>query len=99
VETEQLKAIEKIKDWSSKEFGLTMERNATGKIKSTPIDGKKYQLYYWDQKWIYSGASAASRKKAVFYNVPANALYRIMSEDADGKERVFTYEQGKQIWW
>lgn len=98
-ETQQLEAIAKIGDWSAKEFGPTMEKIADGKVISQPINGKKYELEYWKNGWLSLGIRYARHNQVTFLNVPSNALYRIVARDIVDKERVFTYEEGKQIWW
>lgn len=32
-------------------------------------------------------------------NVPAQALFRLHNRTKGSEERIFTYEDGKQIWW
>ncbi len=64
--------------------------------------GKKYKLYYWDNKWLLCGEKipVPSEKTILFENVPKNALLLLLPEYSKGKERPFMInDEGKRIWW
>ncbi|MBC8180744.1 transglutaminase domain-containing protein [candidate division KSB1 bacterium] len=61
--------------------------------------GRNYELYYWQEKWVSLGKKAASHKPLTFDKVPADGLYWLVAEGSRKDERIFTIEDGKQIWW
>jgi hypothetical protein len=63
------------------------------------IPGFHYELYYWDKDWISLGKQLATTNYLIYDHVPANALLFIRNLDAGFQERIFTYENGQQIWW
>ena len=64
-------------------------------------NGKKYALYYWDNKWIKIGIRISSGNQYLkFENVPSNALLVLLPEYTQKKERIFTIdEKGHRFWW
>ena len=62
-------------------------------------DGKKYTLYYWDGDWKEVGSQVAEGGPLDFDGVPGGALYWLTEENSYGEERIFTYEEGHQVWW
>ena len=60
---------------------------------------KEYELSYWDNGWQSLGKQTAGEGTLVFDNVPAGGLYWLVEEDSDKEERIFTIENGKQVWW
>ncbi|MEP0418072.1 MAG: hypothetical protein ABJZ92_05655 [Cyclobacteriaceae bacterium] len=61
--------------------------------------GDQYNLLYWNKGWQSLEQQIASKEYLVFDRVPTNALF-ILKNDTKGKqERIFTIENGKQIWW
>ena len=63
------------------------------------IKGNVYELMYWDKGWNSLGVKEAQEFSLLFDNVPANALYWLKCLTEGKEERIFTYENGKQIWW
>jgi len=64
------------------------------------IEGDKYELNYWnDNKWIPLNTIVATRSDVKFQNVPQTALYLLHNLSRGNEERIFTYENGKQVWW
>lgn len=63
--------------------------------------GDVYQLLYWDKgKWnIIAEHKAGHEDSLSFDNVPENALFLLHNASRGREERIFTYENGKQIWW
>ena len=67
-------------------------------IKVAP--GKKYELFYWGDRWVSLGAKAAASDAPLKYdNIPAGRLYRLVETAGRGLERPFTIGGGKQILW
>jgi len=60
-----------------------------------------YELFYWDNKWISLGKLTGSNEtyRLVYNNVPTNALLLLRNLTRGKEERIFTYENGKQVWW
>lgn len=63
------------------------------------IPGNKYEVYYWDKGWKSIGIQKAEKDYLIYNNIPKNALLYIKNLDAGVQERIFTIENGKQIWW
>lgn len=62
--------------------------------------GDTYELCYWvDGRWVSLGKQVADKQQLLFQQVPANALYLLHNLTKGREERIFTYENGKQIWW
>ena len=65
-------------------------------------DGEEYELCYWDgDGWASLGRQTGSRvtQELVYDNVPRNALLLLHNHTEGKEERIFTYENGKQVWW
>lgn len=64
-------------------------------------NGKKYSLYYWDNKWtLIEQKKASNLSKLQFHNVPCEALLLLVPEYSQHKERPFCITNtGKRIWW
>jgi hypothetical protein len=63
--------------------------------------GQRYQLLYWDNRWIKLGLTTATRgeTRLSFDNVPRNALLFLLPEYSEGKERPFIVtEDGATVW-
>jgi hypothetical protein len=63
------------------------------------VPGNTYEVYYWDNEWISLGKKEAKNHVLIYENVPSNALYFIHNYSGGKEERIFTYKNGKQIWW
>ena len=61
--------------------------------------GQLYELFYWDNQWISLGEQEAQDTLLEYHNAPVNALFWIRNLDEGVQERIFTYENGKQIWY
>jgi hypothetical protein len=60
--------------------------------------GDDYELFYFDKSWHSSGRKTANADSLV-YNVPVGSLLYLKNHTRGIKERIFTYENGKQVWW
>ncbi len=67
------------------------------KVFFTP--GQEYELFYWRDSWVSLGKSVAGAEPLVFHGVPAGLLYWLTAEGSDKEERIFTVENGNQVWW
>lgn len=70
-----------------------------GIAKASFETGRNYELFYWKDKWVSLNKQVASNKPLGFDEVPAGVLYWLVAEDSRKDERIFTIEDGKQIWW
>lgn len=78
------------------------------KIRFIPVNdgnnidpGDEYELFYFDERngWISCGRQFASSFSLIFNNVPSDALYLLRNYSKGTEERIFTYENDKQVWW
>lgn len=94
---------EPLKTISVKLFAVAQPKQeiSTGGIEKTFLTpGKAYELYFWKDEWKLLGSSVASEKPLVSEKVPAGSLYWLVPEGSDKEEeRIFTIEDGKQVWW
>lgn len=62
--------------------------------------GDDYELRYWsDGRWIALGHKTVRRDRLMFLNVPKGALYLLHDRTKGTEERIFTYRNGRQVWW
>ena len=61
--------------------------------------GENYELFYWEEGWESFGTQVAAEAPLKFKELPAKRLYWLVKENSDEEERIFTYENDKQIWW
>ncbi len=64
-------------------------------------NGQTYELLYWDNKWVSLGKQTGSSEtyRLKYDNVPTNALFLLRNLTKGKEERIFTYEDNKQVWW
>ncbi len=65
-------------------------------------EGEEYELCYWDGVgWASLGRQTGRRatQELVYDNVPAGALLILHNHTKGKEERIFTYEDGRQVWW
>ncbi len=60
--------------------------------------GMEYELMYWDANWRSLGRTVATQSNLVYKNVPEGALLLLRNHTAGKEERIFLYENGKQVW-
>lgn len=75
------------------EVGLT-PRNRDNFI---DVDNE-YELYYLDKEWKSLGKMFAHSDSLVFTDVPKGALLLLSNLTRGQQERIFTYEEGRQVW-
>lgn len=62
--------------------------------------GDEYELYYWNKvNWKSLGCHTGKVDTLTFRNVPDDALLLLRNHTRGQEERIFTYENGEQIWW
>lgn len=64
-------------------------------------EGELYELCFWDGRWVSLGTRTGSRQtqELIYDNVPSNALLLLHNLTKGKEERIFTYENGMQVWW
>jgi hypothetical protein len=90
--------------WVGLDFGKPVE---IAKISYTPradgndiTPGDMHEVLYWDaNRWISLGRREADDIKMLYENVPVGTIYWIRNHSRGRDERIFTYENDKQIWW
>lgn len=61
--------------------------------------GDVYELFYWDDEWIGLGRQEAEADSLVYETVPSGALLWLHNYTRGKEERIFTYDDDRQIWW
>lgn len=70
-----------------------------GIAKSFLTPGQEYELFYMTDDWQSLGKAVAGDQPLEFEDIPAGGLYWLVATDSDKEERIFTIENGKQVWW
>jgi len=91
--------------WAGLDFGKPVNiayfrylpRNDDNFIK----EGEEYELFYWENyQWNSLGKQTGTSKQYLEYtNAPVNALFLLRNLTKGKEERIFTYENGQQVWW
>lgn len=63
------------------------------------VTDNSYELFYWDYEWKTLGKQTANGKVLVYERVPSNCLFLLRNYTEGKEERIFTIEDGKQVWW
>jgi len=63
------------------------------------IPGNFYELFYWDKEWKSLGEKKGTDKVLVYDNAPSGCLFLLKNYTEGKEEQIFTYENGKQVWW
>ena len=61
--------------------------------------GRQYELFVWDNGWVSKGEKTAEGTTLTFDDVPADHLYWLVVKDSRKLERIFTFDDGQQVWW
>ena len=61
--------------------------------------GEHYELLYWNGRWKSLGVQEATGPSLVYRRVPRGALLWLRNLDKGVQERIFIYENGKQVWY
>lgn len=62
--------------------------------------GDLYEFYiYSNNKWNLFKSLTAKGDSLLIKNVPSGGLYLLRDRSKGQEERIFTYENGKQVWW
>ena len=64
------------------------------------VPGHNYELCYWLKgRWLSLGKQIAIDQYIKYRNIPSEGLYLLHDYTTGEEERVFTYENNKQIFW
>ncbi|MBD5274901.1 MAG: hypothetical protein HDS37_02160 [Bacteroides sp.] len=62
--------------------------------------GDEYELIYWHEgSWTSLGKQTAETNDLYYDSIPSGGLYVLRNLTKGHEERIFTFEDGKQIWW
>ncbi|MBC9798551.1 hypothetical protein [Sinomicrobium weinanense] len=61
--------------------------------------GLRYELFYWNSGWKSIEKKIATTHTLDFNSPFSNGLYLLKCLDEGVEERIFTYENEKQVWW
>ena len=61
--------------------------------------GDDYELMCWRDGWKLLEAQKAESNELIFENMPSGGLYVLRNRTKGHEERIFTYENGEQVWW
>jgi hypothetical protein len=76
------------------------QETSTDGIEKTSLEkGREYELMYWQNGWLSLGKAVAGDDPLIFEEIPKGALFWLTATDSDREERIFTIENGKQVWW
>jgi hypothetical protein len=90
--------------WVGMDFGreipITKIRYLPRNDDNNVVPGQLYELFYWEHgHWKSLGQQIATDQALYYDNAPVNALFLLRNLTKGKEERVFTYENEKQIWW
>jgi len=64
------------------------------------IPGDDYELFCWNEGWYSLGHQRGGADRRLHYdNIPKNALLRLHNHSRGVENRIFTIEDGAQVWW
>jgi hypothetical protein len=93
--------------WVGLDLGKRNERIIT-RVRFCPrsdtnfiLEGDTYELMFWDNnQWNSMGKKVALQYNFIDYeDVPSGTIYLLHNLSRGKEERIFTYEDGKQVWW
>ncbi|WP_186756040.1 hypothetical protein [Echinicola salinicaeni] len=58
-----------------------------------------YELLFWNDRWESLGMKQVEDGKLIYDNIPEGALLWLRNHTEGKEERIFTIEDGEQIWW
>jgi hypothetical protein len=62
--------------------------------------GNVYELYFWEEgNWQSLGRQTAESPVLTYDDCPTGALLILRNHTRGKEERIFTCEEGKQVWW
>ena len=97
-------SIDRADRWAGFDFGRQVSIGEVGYIRrgdgNDICPGEHYNLYYWfDGDWQLIGSQTAQRVFLDFHDVPSRGLYLLKCTTSGKQQRIFLYEDGRQIWY
>lgn len=59
----------------------------------------EYELFYWKDRWVSLGKARSENSSLIYKSVPSGGLYYLDCSEKDAFKRMFTYKDGKQLFW
>lgn len=59
----------------------------------------EYELFYWKDRWVTLGKARSENSSLIYKSVPSGGLYYLDCSEKDAFKRMFTYKDGKQLFW
>jgi len=95
------------KDWNSGWAGMAYDKAfVLRKIRfiartdyNIIVPGNTYELFCWDGGWKSFGKKVAESNTLIYENIPSNSILYVKNLTGGSEERIFTYEDGEQVWW
>ena len=95
-----------IEGWAGLDLGKGNERIIT-RVRFYPrsdtnfiLIGDTYELFYWENEvWKSAGRKVADADALTYKDIPSGTIYWLRNLTRGKEERIFTYEDGKQVWW
>jgi hypothetical protein len=93
---------------AEKYAGIALNRlQQVGRIRFVPRNDlnsiqpdNEYELFYWDNhRFVSLGKKVAADTMVVYDHVPEGAILWLRNLTAGKEERIFTWENGRQVWW
>jgi len=60
--------------------------------------GLPYELFFWDDEWKTLGVKEAGEGFLVFEDAPRNTLFWLVAEGSRKDERIFVWQDDRQVW-
>jgi hypothetical protein len=96
-------AAEKDGAWVGMDFG---KRTGVDHIRYLPRNddnmirvGQAYELFFWTRNGWQSLGRQTAKEQVLHFDGPSGALFLLRNLSGGTEERIFTYENGKQVWW
>jgi hypothetical protein len=88
--------------WAGIDFGSLQSIQAIRFIARTDVNiivkGNVYELFYWKDSWKSLGKKTADTSMLTYDSVPTKSLLLLKNLTGGMEERIFQYENKKQVW-
>lgn len=93
-----------IESWVGVDFGRPVNISRIEYVprndKNGIYPGMQYELFYFDTDgWVSMGVKTSTGDSITYDGVPEGALLWLRNHTEGKEERIFTYENGRQVWW
>jgi hypothetical protein len=91
------------KSWVGYDLGKLRQIKTVGYLARNNFNiinsGNDYELLYYNNGWHSLGIKNTENQYLEYNNVPSQALFILKNLTRGREERIFTYEDNKQVWW